>query len=48
VHGGEPVTDSMSKATSIASTPKRLNSAMTSSSLFHVHARFQYFASAST
>src|SRR5215831_7000789 len=48
VHGGAPVTDSMSNATSIASTPAFLNSSMTSVSLFQVQARFQYFANAST
>src|SRR5438094_3316466 len=46
--GGVPVTVSISKATSIASTPASSNSAMTSVSVLAVQARFQYLASAST
>ena len=46
--GGVSVVVSRSSATSTASTPAAANSFTTSSSCFHVQARFQYFASAST
>jgi hypothetical protein len=48
LHGGVPVTDSMSKATSTASIPSDSSSAATSLSSFATHGRFQYVASAST
>ena len=41
VQGGEPVTDSMSNATSTASTPACSKSRTTSSSSLATHGRFQ-------
>jgi len=48
VQGGAPVTDSMSKATSTASTPAAFTSATTSSSDLPTHSLPQYVPSAST
>jgi hypothetical protein len=48
LHGGVPVIDSMSKATSTASIPSDWSSAATSLSSLATHGRFQYVASAST
>ena len=48
VQGGAPVTDSMSKATSTASTPAADTSATTSSSGLPTHSLPQYWPSAST